>query len=275
MPQRLKDPKNYLALEEQICCDEKAAAAAAKTSDGKPAGFKLPPYFISRAADIGRDHDGRPIAQLYFDEDKGWPFVRREADRRNRAALKMLALAKSEEAKKTARQEIDKADRYKRQANWLHQRMKDAQKFHPRGGFAFRRAILAAAKEADRCQRSTSGKIRHAIREEGFERDMKRVFRELNPKFGWPVPPDNPFPFDCATVRERVKKEFGLASDYSDSLIRKANMRQRNAPTVLPKTISPAVEAARARGEKAWGSYPGMPGMQNLPPGSPKNEPPP
>jgi hypothetical protein len=281
MPQRLRESKNFFALEEQFRCEKKAAAAAAKTSDGKKAGFKLPSLFIETAATIGRDQDGRPIAQSYFDKDKGWRFVRREVNRRNRAASKKLVRAKSEEAQKAARQEIDKANRYKVQANWLHQRMKDAEKFHPKGGFAFRRAILAAVKEAECCHQSTSGKIRHAIREEGFERHMQRVFREVNSEFGIPVQPDTAPPLDCTTVRERVEKEFKPPSNrrqlaYSDSLIRKANMRQRNSPIARPKSISPALEAALARGQKNWGSYPGMPeDMPDLPPSSPKNEPPP
>ncbi len=52
-------------------------------------------------------------------------------------------------------------------------------------------------------------------------------------------------------VRERVKKEFKLSSKYGDSLIRKANMRQRNSPIARPKSISPVLEGcslARGRG---------------------------
>ena len=254
MPKRLTVPSNFFALEEQFQCEKKAAAAAARTSDGKPAGFTLPPLFIETAGAIGRHPAWRPIAMLYF--DRKWAFVRRRASAGVRAASKQLARASTEDAKKVARLGVDKASQYRTLATVLNTRVKDAKRIHFKGAHAFRRAILGAAKEAERCQTSTSGKIRDAIRKEGFERHMAQVFRELNPRFGLPVPPDNAPPFDCWTVRERVKKECKLATNFSDELIRKANMRQRNSPKDRQESIPPALKAALARGRKCYGSPP-------------------
>ena len=254
MPKRLTVPSNFFALDEQLQCEKKATSAAARTSDGKPAGFALPPLFIETAGSIGRHPAWRPIAKLYF--DRGWAFVRRRANAGGRAASKELARARTEDAKKMARLGVDKASQYKTQATVLNGWVKNAKRIHPKGVYAFRRAILGAANEAERCQTSTSGKIRDAIRKEGFERHMAQVFRDINPNFGLPVPPDNAPPFDCRTVRERVKREWKLATNFSDELIRKANMRQRNSPKDRQESIPPTLKAALACGRKLYGSPP-------------------
>lgn len=238
MPKQMQRPENHLALEEHRRCEKKARHAAERNADGRRISLKLHQTFFNNAAHIARDPMWREIFRLY--ERKAWPYVSRGAEYRVEAASQELSGAKGYEERAAARKKVDEASRFRTLAGVLHRFFENLKRINARSGpAAFRRAIKAAIKEAERLEKSAYWQAREAIQNESFGRHLKEILLNLGPPptqervttkewekivVGKNGEDDPRKPYDVKALTEKYSLKGG------PECVRLANMDQRNGP---------------------------------------------